>query len=359
MAAACRKGPSPTPSAEKPPKAAPTHPVRLSVPEKTRFSSDVLATGTLEPEQSASLAMPLPGTLARVWVRRGQEVKAGAPLAVLDSAAARASLAQTDAQIGAAQAQLALADDALTRMKTLFERGSVPEAQFVQVRGQRDLASAQLGAAQAQRAHARVLLGQHTLVAPFAGVIIRAPDGTGIPVGPQAPLFVLENVSSLVLETTLTQKQVAGLPKNARVSVVVPATGARVDDATVRLIVPSVDPATNRVPIEISVPNSERRLMPHAFARAILPSEGERDAFRVHQAALTQDQGAFSLWMVKSDGKVMAVRVELLDQPESEMALVDPGPDGFPAGARVVDNPPLGIVPGMKLEGTAQPGSNP
>jgi len=126
----------------------------------------------------------------------------------------------------------------------------------------------------------------------------------------------------------------------------------------VRLVVPSVDPATNRVPVETAVPNADRRLMAHAFARAILPSSGERAAFRVRQAALTQDQGAFSVWMAGADGRVMAVRVELLAQPENDFAWVDPGPDGFPAGARVVDTPPLGIAPGMQLD-VARPSGAP
>jgi RND family efflux transporter MFP subunit len=352
----CRRHEAPDASAERTPEPGPAQQVRLSLPEKTRFSSDVLATGTLKPAQSASLAMPVPGTLARVLVRRGQHVRAGAPLAVLDSAAVRASLAQAEAGIGAAQAQLALADDALGRVKALWERGSIPEAQYIQTKGQRDLAAAQLGAAQAGRAQARVLLGQHTLVAPFSGVVIRVPDGTGMAVGPQAPLFVLEDTSSLVLETSLTQEQIAVLPKDATVSVVVPATGARVDGATVRLVVPSVDPATNRVPVEIAVPNPRERLLAHAFARAILPGGDERAAFRVAQAALTQDQGAFSLWMVGTDGRVMAVRVELLAQPDDATALVDPGPSGFPTGARVVDTPPLGITVGMSLVPRAMPG---
>jgi RND family efflux transporter MFP subunit len=267
-------------------------------------------------------------------------------------------LAQAEAGILAAQAQLALAEDALARVTVMREREAVPETQLVQTKGQRALAAAQLESARAQRDQARVLLRNHTLTAPFAGVIIRAPEGTGTPVGPGAPLFVIEDVSALVLETSLTQDEAAELPPKAVVSVQVPATGVRVDTATVRLIVPSVDPATNRVPIEIAVPNPDRRLLPHAFARATLPSRGERDAFRVRQAALTQQNGAFSLWMADAAGRATAVRVRVLAQNETDWAVVDPGPAGFPTGAQVIESPPLGITQGAQLAATAKPPSD-
>ncbi len=99
--------------------ASPTSEMHFSVPEKTRFASGIKATGTLKPERSAELAMAVPGTLVRVSVKRGQEVKAGQVLAVLDASGAQASLAQAEAGIAAAEAQLAAAEDAVKRVTTM------------------------------------------------------------------------------------------------------------------------------------------------------------------------------------------------------------------------------------------------
>lgn len=323
--------------------------VRTLVPEKIRFVPEILATGTLKPEQSADLATAVPGTLQRVFVKRGDEVKAGAVLAVLDADAARASLDQAGAGVEAAEAQLRLAEDGLRRTSAMRKDEAVPESQLVQIQGQRDLSLAQVHVATAQREQARVLLRNHTLVAPFAGVIIRAPDGIGMPVGPQAPLFVIENLRSLLLETSLTQEEAADLAPNAAVTVVVPATGKRVAEASVRLVIPSVDPATNRVPIEIAVPNTNRTLLPHAFARAELRSRGERDAYRVPQSALVQREGEFSLWTIAEDGKLHAVRVRVLGHKDDGSVVVDPGPNGFREGQEVVGAPPESLGEGSTL----------
>jgi membrane fusion protein, multidrug efflux system len=323
--------------------------VSVSLPEKTRYRPEIQVTGIIKPIQSAELSMPLAGTVTAVLVSRGQKVKSGAPLAVLDASAAKASLAQAEASILAANAQLALGEDALERQTVMREHGAATENQFVQAKGQRELASAQLKVANAQREQAKVLLRKHTLVAPFAGVIVRAPNGSGMTVGPQSPLFVIEDIDSLILETSVTQEEAAELTPKSKVRVTVPATGIVVEDAILKLILPSVDATNNRVPIEVLVPNSDRRVLSHAFVRAVLPSAGEREVYRVHQGALSQQNGSFSVWMATPEGKATSVRVRLFGQTENEFAVVDPGPEGFPKSARVINTPPLGIVVGQTL----------
>ncbi len=65
-----RERPHRAPAAEaKPPPAAPA--ARLVAPERVRHSARIAVTGALEARQSAMLAMSVPGTLARIAVRRG------------------------------------------------------------------------------------------------------------------------------------------------------------------------------------------------------------------------------------------------------------------------------------------------
>jgi RND family efflux transporter MFP subunit len=319
-------------------------------PEAVRFRPEVVATGYLKPLSQALLAMSLPGTLDRVLVHRGDVVRAGTILAVLDDAAARAQLAQAEAGIAAAQAQLALAEDGLARVKRLRAEESASESQLNQAQAQRDLALAQADAARAQRDQAAVQLRYQSLRAPFDGVVIKVPDGVGFAVGPAVPLFALESTSTLVLETSLTQEEVVGLAAGARARVLVPATGATTDEARVRVIVPSVDPATNRVPVELTVDNRDGRFLAHAFARAQLGAVGEVPAWRVPSAALTQREGAFSVWIAGGDGKARTVRVRVF-RSEGDRAVVDPGGSGWPQGARVVVTPPLGLVEGAAVGG--------
>lgn len=318
---------------------------RLAAPEKVRFAPRVVATGTLKARQSSPLAMSVPGTLQRIAVRRGQEVREGTLLAALDSGAASAARKQAEAAVAAARAQLALAADALARVERIREDEGVSEAQLVQARAQRDLAAAQVAAAEAQLEQAKVNLAHHSLVAPFSGVVTRVPDGVGITVAPGVPIVVLVSTRQLVLETSLTESEAAEIRSGEKVTVSVPASGARTSDAVVSVVVPAVEAETNRVPIEITVPNGDGRFLPNAFARAELARGKERDAFRVPAAALVQREARFALWVAGGDGKASVLPVRLLAE-EGGAAIIVPEEGAWPEGVRVLQQPPLGIAEG-------------
>ena len=344
--------PPPSPEAASPRPAAHSAAARLALPEKIRFAPRVEATGVLRAREASNLAFSIAGTLQSVPVRRGQVVAQGAPLAMLDADVVRASVAQAEASLAASQAQARLAQDAFERSQRLRAQETISESQFVQAEAQRDLAKAQARAAEAAVRQAQVNLQKHTLTAPFPGVITRVPDGTGIAVAAGQALVAIEATKLLVLDTSLTQDEAAPLRAGDPVAVVVAETGARAAGATIRLVLPSVDPGTGRVPVEVAIPNAEGRLLPHAFARATFPAGPERDAWKVPVAALVQRDGAVAVWAAGADGKARPVPVRLLDQSAGE-ALVDPGPGGWPAGLRVVASPPLGIAEGAVVAESA------
>lgn len=319
---------------------------RLSEPERIQFAPQIMATGSLKAQQQAQLSFAVPGTLQRISAKRGQLVTEGAVLASLDSDLARAAVTQAEAGLVATRAQLRVAEDSLTRLTAIRKEDGIPESQLVQAQSQRDVVAAQVLVAQAQVEQARVTLSHHLLRAPFAGVVTKVPDGIGASVSPGIPLFTLESTKTLTLETTLTQEEAAGVRAGMKVTVVVPATGARSDEASVRMIVPSVDTATNRVPLEVMVPNSTGRFLPNAFARAQFPSGAPREALRVPASTLTQREGSFSVWIVEANGRARALAVRLLEQ-QAETAVVTA--EAWPTGARLIETPPLGIADGMLI----------
>jgi RND family efflux transporter MFP subunit len=337
--------PAPAQTAATPPGAG----SRLAEPQPVRHAPRTVVTGTLRARQQAPLAMSVPGTLLRIAVLRGQEVAAGALLLALDDAAAAATVRQAEAATAAARAQLAMAEDGLVRVTAIHGQQGSSELQLVQARAQRDLAAAQLAAAEAQTEQARVLLGHHQLHAPFAGVVTRVPEGVGLTVAPGVPLVTLAAVRSLTLDTAVTQEEAAALTVGARLTVVVPATGARSDQATVAVVVPVVDPGTNRVPVEIAVPNGDGRFHAGAFARAELPAAPPRDAWRIPSAALVQRDAGYAAWVAGPDGRARTLPVRLLGD-EGPSSVVVPAEGGaWPAGLRAVEHPPVGIVEGTAV----------
>ena len=222
--------------------------------------------GTLVATQSAELGFKQGGRIGLVRAKVGDVVKAGALLASLDSNEAGAQLRAASAQVRAAQAQLELATDAERRTLQMVNSGSLPEAQGVQTTQQKALASAQLDAANAQVGLVKVSLGNHTLTAPFAGTITRAPDAIGAVVAPGSVLFALSDLRTLKLKGTVSEQDANLLSVGTAVEV---EAEHGVVKGKITALIGVVDAATRRVPVEAALDNSgNTALRAGSFVRA-------------------------------------------------------------------------------------------
>ncbi|HYD43448.1 MAG TPA: efflux RND transporter periplasmic adaptor subunit [Anaeromyxobacter sp.] len=337
-----------TPAVAAPSSPAPA-PARLVTPEAIRFAPRITANGTLKARQAAPLAMAVPGTLARIAVKRGQAVRQGALLLALDDRLAQATRRQAEAGVAKARAELALAEDALDRVERIRREEGASESQLITARAHRDLARAGVAAAEAQLEQARVNLSYQQLTAPFPGVVTRLPDGVGLTVGAGTPLLQLATTRTLVLETSLTQEEAAEVRPGDPVTVAVQASGARTEDAVITVVLPAVEAGTNRVPVEVEVPNPDGRFLVNAYARAELRRGAERGAWRVPAAALVQRGGGYAVWVAAADTRARTLPVRLLAE-EGAAAIVQPAAgEGWPDGVRVIELPPVGLVEGAAL----------
>jgi RND family efflux transporter MFP subunit len=248
----------------------------------TRWQPQVEMDGTLAAQQSASLSFKVPGKLARIGVRVGDEIKAGTLLASLDPREAAAQASASGAQVRAAEAQLALADDTQKRTATLVQNGAFAAAGAVQTEQQRALAQAQLDAARAQQALAQVSLGQHSLVAPFAGTVVQAPDGVGAVVGPGQTLFQLVNTKTMKLTTTISEADANLLAVGAKV-VVEAETGTV--EGNISALLSALDARTRRVPVVVDFP-IPGPLRAGSFVRATVDAGKGIDVVRLPHDAL-------------------------------------------------------------------------
>ncbi|MFP2932097.1 efflux RND transporter periplasmic adaptor subunit, partial [Pyxidicoccus sp. 3LG] len=194
----------------------------------------------------------------------------------------------------------------------------------------------------ARAARAGAARRRHELRAPFAGTIIDAPEQTGATVGPGTPLFTLENLDTLLLKTTVAESVRSRLKPGVKVRV--ESTGARAssDEAVVRNVLPSADPGTRRVPVELLVPNADGRFVAHTLARAVLPM-GETQAAQVVPGTALSSNNGDHVWVVSS-GEVRRVDVQVLERREREVVVLAPAPL-----ESVIDYPTPGLSQGTRV----------
>jgi membrane fusion protein (multidrug efflux system) len=269
-------------------------------------------------------------------------VSEGQLIAQLDTEMADAQVQQAEAAVKAAEAQGAMANDTEKRQTQLGVSGAVSEQQLRNSAQGALAAAAQLQAARAQLAQTRVLRKRHDLRAPFAGVLVDAPDQVGTTVAVGSALFTLEQLDQLVLKLTVSDAARAALKTLARLQVSAVGGSATSEGAYVRLILPSADPATRRVPVEVLVPNKDGRFTAHTLARAILPLGAAGDALSIPASALSS-QGGDHVYVVQS-GEVRRVPVVVLDRGAQQVVVRSAVPL-----ESVVDYPAEGLADGVKV----------
>jgi len=251
-------------------------------PVPTKWVPRVDLTGTLKPWRDADVGFETPGRLVRVSAAVGDRVAAGQVLAVLDASRAAAQVGQAESQVAAAEANLALALDNAKRTDALAASKSIPEAQADQSRQQVALAKAQLDGALASTRLAKSGAGLHSISAPFAGIVTKAPTGIGSVINAGTPLIHLEDTSRFRLSATVGEEEVPLIVVGAPVKVLY---RERVVEGKVVAVVLSLDQATRRAPVEIEVPNSNVDLLAWSFVRARIGGRGEVDAVRIPSLA--------------------------------------------------------------------------
>lgn len=280
-------------------------PVEVAHPLPMRWKPRVELTGTLRPWREADVGFELAGRLVKLDVATGDKVRAGARLAVLDASRAGAQVNQAIAQTKAAEANLALAEDNLKRTEALVATKSVPEAQAEQARQQVALARAQLDGAKASTTLAQQGAGMHAIAAPFDGVITKAPTAVGSVVTPGAPLVRVEDVSKFRLSTSVSEDDAPLVNPSSPVTV---TYQARTVAGKVIAVVPSLDQATRRAPVEIEVPNDPKApLLGYGFVRAHIDGKEEIDAFRV--PARARRPGSQNEVVKREGGKAVRLKV--------------------------------------------------
>jgi RND family efflux transporter MFP subunit len=326
--------------AETPPtaaQAAPTAELRTEAVVSAAWRAEEEIAGSLEPIASVQLGFSVPGRMEALLVKRGEPVKAGQALARLDSRIASAQLAQAKAALSGAEAQLAAGEAGLKRLKALHEGGGVSDQQLQDVE-----AGVAAGRAGVEQAEAAVRLASanysyHTLTAPIDGVITMGPDNAGTVIGAGMPLFVIEDLSALQLKGSASESSVwltPGLTGTVSVGFGVEAP------ATVVRVLPSLDMATRRLPVELRVDAPPEGMRAHAFARAQVTAGEDQLVWSVPEEAVVA-RPDFCVWRA-TEGQAERVPVTVVKREGGRALLLG----ALKEGDQVVLDPPADLGEG-------------
>lgn len=319
-----------------------TPPIPVEVLPATRGEMLAVYSGTapLQADQEAVVIAKVGGELHQLLVEEGAHVRKGQVLARLDGDRLRLELAQ-------ASAQRAKLERDYKRSIELQQRGLLATSAFENLRFELDGAQATYDLAALQLSYTEIR-------APLEGVIAERFVKLGNTLSPNDKLFRIADLTPLVTEVFVPEREMHKLQVRQTASAVVDAAGG-VFEAVITRISPVVDSATGTFKVTLEMQDPTAQLKPGMFARINIVHDRRPDVLRVPRSALIEDDGHSRLFVVVA-GKAVAreVTLGLTDGGEVEITsglrtgepVVVVGQGGLKNGSPVkVIAPPTPAVP--------------
>jgi cobalt-zinc-cadmium efflux system membrane fusion protein len=278
-------------------------------PLQPQSQADVVTvTATIRANQDkiARVAPRVEGRITRVLANLGDSVRAGQPLAMLDSVA----LGEAQSAYLQAQASNRVAQTDFERAKSLAAEEIIPQREFLRAKADLDKSNAELRAAEdklrllgASPQHGGRAAAGFELHAPLAGTVIEKKAIAGELATPSEPLFTVADLSRVWIEANLSEDVLAKVHTGANATVTVSAYPGERFAGKVTYIAGVLNKDTRTIGARIEVDNKDRRLKPEMFATATIETGMSKDKLlSVPDAAILLLQGQPTVFVQERGG---------------------------------------------------------
>lgn len=330
---------------------APVRPVRVITVTEQQAGETVSLSGVVEAKTEVDLAFRIGGRMVNRFVSVGDRVEAGKLIAQLDSQDEENAVRAAAASLSAAEGKVFEAEQNYDRQRQLLSRGHTTRQRYdaaVQtlntLRGQADVARAQL-------ATAKTRLNDTNLYADAPGeVTLRAVNsGEVVQAGQMIVRIARKEGRDAVFDAP--PSLIARVASDADISVALSIDPAVVASGRVREVAPQADPQTGtfRVRVGLTDPPPEMRLGSSVVGRATL--EGLA-GMAIPASALSRANGVPSVWVVDTTSETVSSKpVEVAAFRASEVIVSG----GLAPGDVVVTAGIQSLRPGQRVRLLGQP----
>ncbi|EAR23573.1 efflux RND transporter periplasmic adaptor subunit [Nitrococcus mobilis] len=332
------------------------------------------ATGYVTARREATVSSKITGKLVAVPIEEGDRVSEGQVLARLDDRDVKARLQLAHAQLAAAKAAIADLDAQLEeaqldldRQRALSKRGATAKQtldsariKVTRLRAQLKAQRAQIEVAEAQRRIAQVDLVANTIIrAPFTGVIVAKTAQPGEMVSPvsagggftRTGICTIVDMSSREIEVDVNEAYINRVKPKQPVEAVLDAYPRWKIPAEVIAIIPTADRSKATVRVRIAIKQLDPRILPNMGVRVSFLNERPAPARRAPQGvvvpttAIVQRDGHNVVFVV--DQKRAQQRNVTLGQSYGDLRQIE---SGLKIGEHVVRDPTMELTDGTWIK---------
>jgi RND family efflux transporter MFP subunit len=284
--------------------------VTTARPESARMPLRLAANGNVAAWQEAVIGSESNGLrLQEVRVNVGDVVKKGDVLAVFDAATVKADLAQAQAAVQEAEANVSAAVADAKRARALQNSGALSEQQITQYMTTERTARARAAAARATASQQALRLKYAEVLAPDSGIISARNATVGAVGGVGMEMFRMIRQGRLEWRAEVTAAELPRVKPGVKAEIKT-ASGGTVR-GTVRMVAPTVDAQTRVALVYVDLPpmlKADAPLKAGMFASGQFDL-GQSSALTVPQQAVAVRDGFPYVFRLNQDSRVSQVKV--------------------------------------------------
>lgn len=285
------------------------------------LSADLLLPGTLQAISQATVRSKVSAEVRMVSVREGDRVRAGQVVAEFDTAHLRVQLAERQATLESARAQLAQTERTREVNAQLVKQNFISQNAFDTADAAHRAQTAAVAAAEAQVEQTRLMLADAIVHAPISGLVSKRHVQPGEKVAFDAPLLSIVDLGQLEVQAQAAVSDITQVAIGARAEVEVEGLADRTFAGRVDRINPSAEPGSRTINVYVGLPNENALLKAGMFARVRLRVQRDKEVAALPLSAIQSEAGQSIVWVI--DGGKLAKRIVTVGRRDERAQLVE------------------------------------
>jgi len=350
---------------------APTPQVRVETLQLQPLAISSELSGRILAPRTAEVRARVAGVVLKRVYREGSDVKQGDVLFLIDPAPFKADHDSARATLAKAEATLYQARLQEQRYRELVDDKAVSRQEYDNAKASFLQADAEVAAAKAALARARLNLGYATVTAPISGRIGRAQVTEGALVGQNetTPLATIQQLDPIHADVTQSTRELNTLRRALRAGELQQvgdgqARATLIQDDGSAYPLPgkllfsdiSVDPTTNQITLRSEFPNPDLDLLPGSYVRVRLEQAVQPKGLSVPQRAILRDSAGVPKVLVVDQQARVSDRQVVLGSAQGDRWVVS---EGLAPGERVVVEGLQHVKAGDQVQVEQNPGVAP
>ncbi|QKZ11689.1 efflux RND transporter periplasmic adaptor subunit [Spirosoma sp. KUDC1026] len=260
--------------------------VTVSPISATTFKHFVELQGTIDAKNNVQVSPKSGGVVTAVYVKEGDNVRAGQAIAKVDDQLLRESQAEL-------KTQLSLANTVFEKQAALWKQQIGTEIQYLQAKNNKEALERRLSTLNAQ-------IGQSVVTAPISGVVDQVTVKIGQSAAPGMSLVRVVNLSQLKVVAKVADTYSGSVQKGAPIVVRLPDLNRNLN-STISFVSTTVDPLSRTFTIEAPLP-ADNSLKPNMLAQVKINDQTQANAIVINQNLIQSTENGQLVYVAETEG---------------------------------------------------------